>query len=139
MLELQEPFYILIANRVFEELAELRFWIDSIVTKYWSEQCQQYSDHFQYGAFFSSLSRDLGEREPLDHYRKFYRENDFPDFYYGNSLSSRFDVDHFLPWSRLPVNRFWNLMPTRPSVNREKSNRLVKLNDELRGNVCVSI
>ncbi len=34
-LEIEEPFYVLIANRVYDELAELRFWIDSIVTKHW--------------------------------------------------------------------------------------------------------
>jgi hypothetical protein len=133
-LELQEPFHVLIASRVYDELAELRFWIDSIVTKHWSEECQKYTDDFQYGSFFSSLSRDLADREPLDPYREFYKENNFPDFYYGGALSSRFDIDHFLPWSRLPVNRFWNLVPTKAKMNREKSDRLVELNDEIREN-----
>lgn len=131
-LEDEEPFYVLIADRVYQELAELRFWIDSIVTKHWSQQCQKYTNDFPYGNFFSSLSRDLGDRQSLVPYRKIYEEHDFPDFYFGDSLSGEFHVDHFLPWSRLPVNRFWNLVPTRSAVNSEKSDRLVKLNDEIR-------
>lgn len=131
-LELEEPFNFLIAGQVYDELVELRFWIDPIVIKHWSEECQKYAEDFQFGVFFSSLSRDLSDRKAPNTYRQFYNDNDFPDFSYGESLSSRFDVDHFLPWSRLPVNRFWNLVPTKAKVNREKSDRLVKLNDKIR-------
>jgi len=134
-LELEEPFHILIASRVYEELQELRFWIDSIITGQWYEECLDYlneDESFNHGAFFRSLSNRFGEREPLNHYQAFYRENEFDDFYTGDTLPASFDVDHFLPWSRLPVNRFWNLVPTRSTINRKKSDRLLSLTDEFR-------
>jgi len=132
-LEEKEPFYLLIADRVYDELSELRFWIDSIVTRHWMEQCVEYSDeYFKYGDFFSSLAREPGERMSLDPYRELYDQHNFPDFYMGNSLRSDFHIDHFLPWSRLPVNRFWNLVPTRPSINSKKSDRLIELTDKIR-------
>ncbi len=132
-LELAEPFHILISDRVYDELTELRFWIDSIITEQWSRQCQEYmEERFPYGEFFASLSRDFGDREPLVSYREFYRKKHFPDFYTNRELSSDFAVDHFLPWSRLPVNRFWNLVPTKTGINSKKSDRLLQLTDEFR-------
>lgn len=133
-LEDEEPLYILISHRVFEELVELRFWVDSIITKHWSIECQNYLDDgaFPYGTFFSSLSRDFGERDSLIPYRKFYEERGFDNFYTGENLNRGLHVDHFLPWSRLPVNRFWNLVPTTGTINSKKSDRLIRLTDEIR-------
>jgi hypothetical protein len=38
---------------------------------------------------------------------------------------STFDADHCFPWSALPCDRLWNLMPTHREVNqREKRHRL---------------
>ncbi|MFP4687815.1 MAG: HNH endonuclease domain-containing protein [bacterium] len=132
-LELAEKFFILISDRVYAELTELRFWLDSIITRYWSTECQGYmGDEFPYGDFFASLSRQLGERSPLKTYRELYKKARFDDFYTGKQLPVKFAVDHFLPWSRFPVNRFWNLVPTRAAINSKKSNKLVVLTDELR-------
>jgi len=132
-LELSEKFFILISDRVYAELTELRFWLDSIITKYWSTECQNYmGDEFPYGDFFKSLSRQLGERSPLTTYRELFRKARFDDFYTGKQLPGKFAVDHFLPWSRFPVNRFWNLVPTRTAINSKKSDKLVVLTDELR-------
>jgi len=35
-----------------------------------------------------------------------------------------YDVDHFIPWSFVMNNELWNLMPTDPSLNSTKSNKL---------------
>lgn len=37
---------------------------------------------------------------------------------------SRFDIDHFLPWSFVCHDAPWNLVPTIPGVNASKGNRL---------------
>jgi hypothetical protein len=37
---------------------------------------------------------------------------------------SRFDVDHFLPWSFVCHDAPWNLVPAIPGVNPSKGNRL---------------
>jgi len=41
------------------------------------------------------------------------------------ALSKGFDVDHAVPFSIWRSNDLWNLLPTAPQVNRQKSDRLV--------------
>jgi hypothetical protein len=42
--------------------------------------------------------------------------------------SSKYDVDHFIPWSFVMNDELWNLMPMDSSLNSSKSNRLPKWN-----------
>jgi hypothetical protein len=37
---------------------------------------------------------------------------------------SRFDLDHYLPWSFVAHNQPWNLIPSIPEVNSSKSNHI---------------
>lgn len=49
--------------------------------------------------------------------------------YTGNLLEERtYDLDHFIPWSFVSHDQLWNLMPTDPSINSSKSNKLPDLN-----------
>ena len=49
--------------------------------------------------------------------------------YTGNLLEERmYDLDHFIPWSFVSHDLLWNLMPTDPSINSSKSNKLPDLN-----------
>lgn len=45
---------------------------------------------------------------------------------YGNNLMTPKDlsIDHFVPWSYVTHDEFWNLSPTTKSVNSSKSNNL---------------
>jgi SAM-dependent methyltransferase len=43
----------------------------------------------------------------------------------GKLLQNQFDIDHCFPFSAWPCNDFWNLMPTHPSVNLQKSAKLI--------------
>lgn len=38
-----------------------------------------------------------------------------------------YDLDHFIPWSFLPNDQLWNLIPGNPAVNSSKSNNLPDL------------
>lgn len=48
-------------------------------------------------------------------------------FYCGERLHSRVDVDHFIPWSRVPNNALANLVAAHPSCNGDKSDHLASL------------
>lgn len=47
------------------------------------------------------------------------------DIYNGTRLDeSRFDLDHFVPWSYVANDELWDLLPMDRSLNSSKSNRL---------------
>jgi len=47
--------------------------------------------------------------------------------YTGRPLGTNVSIDHFIPWSFVAHDRFWNLVPTDPSVNSSKSDCLPNL------------
>jgi hypothetical protein len=48
--------------------------------------------------------------------------------YSGEPISvGQFALDHFVPWSFVVHNQLWNLVPTLPSINSRKSDRLPAL------------
>lgn len=47
------------------------------------------------------------------------------DVYSGETLNgSRYDIDHFIPWSYVTADELWNLTPAEKRVNISKSNHL---------------
>ena len=40
-------------------------------------------------------------------------------------LNKRYDIDHTFPFARWPNNDLWNLVPTKPIINRNKSDKLI--------------
>ena len=42
--------------------------------------------------------------------------------------SSCFDVDHVIPFALWHNNDLWNLMPTHPTINKQKRDKIVDLN-----------
>jgi len=46
-----------------------------------------------------------------------------------------FHIDHFLPWSFYPINRFWNLYPSDPTINIKKSNNIPEWTESLEENI----
>jgi hypothetical protein len=51
----------------------------------------------------------------------------FRCIYSGDSLVPRFHLDHFIPWSFVTHDLFWNLLPVSPSANARKSDSLPSL------------
>ncbi|MHA1401360.1 MAG: HNH endonuclease domain-containing protein [Candidatus Heimdallarchaeaceae archaeon] len=41
------------------------------------------------------------------------------------------DLDPFIPWSKFPVDRFWNLFPTCKDCNNKKSDKIIELEEEI--------
>ncbi len=54
----------------------------------------------------------------------------------GNSLiNQEYHIDHFLPWSYYPSNRFWNLFPCEIQINRNKYNKIPVWTDLIEENI----
>ena len=69
------------------------------------------------------LTRDLSAVRKL--WRPLIETNVILDIYTGRELSpTRFDIDHFIPWSYIANNELWDLIPADPSFNSSKSNTL---------------
>jgi hypothetical protein len=73
------------------------------------------------------------ERQSLSRHRNLWNlylaERDgIPCLYTRKPLrKGAYDLDHFIPWSFLPNNQMWNLIPGDSSVNSSKSNHLPDL------------
>ena len=69
------------------------------------------------------------QERKLQDIRKYWKMViDVDKFYdiYGNNLLEKTDlsIDHFVPWSYVAHDEFWNLHPTTRSINSQKSNGL---------------
>jgi hypothetical protein len=60
-------------------------------------------------------------------WRAVLRVQPFRCIYSGNDLTTRFHLDHFIPWSFVTHDLFWNLLPVSPSANIRKSDSLPNL------------
>ena len=72
-------------------------------------------------------------RKPLHSQRKFWNTiiqatGPIECIYTGQLLNiGEYDLDHFIPWSFVTHDLCWNLMPSNPSVNSSKSDRIPDL------------
>lgn len=133
--------HLILDDSVYEQLAEIRLWGRNFVIKEWAEYLAEYNGEgadFDMGRIFKmfdSIYRVSLERDnPLmARYRSLYEDIGFAaGFYSGDRLEmADAHVDHFLPWSLYPVNRFWNLVPVVPRVNGEKSDSLPEWNGSI--------
>ena len=77
----------------------------------------------------AGLSNHLTRSHKISHkvYYDKYIKIDKPRCIYCNKEITSFNLDHFIPWSKFPVDRFWNLFPTCPSCNSKKSNKIIEI------------
>ena len=126
---------LLLDDITFNELARLRFWGREVIIKGWLEYIVNLSANqtkniyaFDVLELFNAIyARDFErDTELVARYRRAYESfGDLRCVYTGNDLSNlSYHLDHFLPWVYYPVNRFWNLVPSEPRLNLDKSARL---------------
>ena len=127
---------LVLSHQEFIEISNLRFWLRDVIIKRWVQECvEKYSaDNVNMISLIDNWKkipeRDAGE---IQLYRKLYTEMNYNScFYCGKILESNFQIDHFLPWSRYPVNRFWNLYPTCIKCNSTKLDKIPVINDSLK-------
>jgi hypothetical protein len=121
---------LVLSARAWEEIAEFRFWLLDAILMRWIRECERFAGG-DMAVPASSLSLDRPERDAwtTSAMRTLWADLGVRTcLYTGEELDPRaMVVDHMLPFSRFPVNLFWNLVPTSASLNGEKSDRLPRL------------
>ncbi|MHA1252326.1 MAG: HNH endonuclease domain-containing protein, partial [Candidatus Helarchaeota archaeon] len=138
---------IIIDDLTYRNLGFFRFWAREVILKAWFDYCinrmpsnlKSYDTNLLYKllGFTYNLKN---QREPtlMRIYRQFYRKiNAINCIYTGTCFESdeEFHLDHFLPWSYYPINRFWNLFPCKKEINLEKKDNIPEWNKKIEYNI----
>ena len=143
---------LIIDDITYQELARYRFWARDVILKAWFNYClegesrKRDSTNFEislYKLLGYIYTRDLSRDQLLiSHYRDFFEENDSRKCIYSGIVfkpEESYHIDHLLPWSFYPINRFWNLYPSDPSINIKKSNNILEWNEFFEENIRIHI
>ena len=139
---------LIIDDLTYQELARYRFWTRDVILKAWFTYCLEGESRKNNSPNIEILLYKLlgyiysseVSRDPLliSHYREFYSSIGATKCIYSGNIfdsESNYHIDHLLPWSYYPINRFWNLYPSEPSINITKSNYIPDWNDRLEENI----
>jgi hypothetical protein len=130
-----ERTYIVLSSRAYEEITQYRYWLRDAILMRWIQACERFAGPSSAVAA-SVLALRRPERDPgaMDRARGLFAAIGYDRrcFYSHADLSTTYDVDHVLPFSRFPVNLFWNLVPVHPKVNGAKSDCVPRLTPALR-------
>ncbi|MFX0173519.1 MAG: HNH endonuclease [Candidatus Hodarchaeota archaeon] len=148
-LEKHENCFIFVSHQTYEEISSLRFWLRDVLIKRWSQECVtrfNCSDSYILSKF--DLWKEPPERDSglIRKYRQKYTEIGLTEcIYCKTSLTeNNFHLDHFIPWIRFPINRFWNLYPVCPSCNSKKQDKIPLMTKYLTSkiqhhlNICIN-
>jgi len=127
---------ILLSHQVFLELTNLRFWLRDVVIKRWfQESVKKYKIKNMNMITLLDYWKEVPERNSwiMKLYRQLYLDMKISTcFYCDEDLENNFHLDHFIPWSKFPVNSFWNLYPCCVKCNSKKQNIILEINDDLK-------
>jgi len=147
---------LILDDLTYQELARYRFWARDVILKAWFNYCLEGESRrsnspnieiLLYKLLGYIYTSDLA-RDPLlvSHYRDLFDEfGSTQCIYSGKVYDSKadFHIDHLLPWSYYPINRFWNLFPSDPSINIKKSNHIPEwtnfLDDNIRDHIQICL
>jgi hypothetical protein len=128
-----EKAFVVLSARAWEEIAELRFWLRDAIQLRWLQECQDYLPEAPVVANLLELDRPSRDPAAMDALRKAYRQISWHTcIYSGRDLDDDIELDHVLPFSRFPVNLFWNVVPTSAALNNEKRDRVPDLEGAVR-------
>ncbi len=127
---------LVLSARAYEEISAYRFWLRDAILMRWMQKCEAFSsapvppsafDLDLPGRSQSTITRLKSEYDRL-HWRTC--------IYTGSPLRGAVHLDHILPFSRFPVDRFWNLVPTTAKLNGQKAARIPLMTAEIKGRYC---
>ncbi len=146
-----DPTNIVIEDLTYQELARYRFWARAVILKAWYDFIvrllekmtnNQHLDSnltiFHNLIEYSYLNKESRDQSLINHYRDFYTQiKGLKGVFSGKDIvpNEIFHLDHLLPWSYHPVNRFWNLYPCEPEINSKKSDNIPEWSESLERNV----
>ncbi len=126
---------------LYDAIRRTRFWVRGAVLAEWalfSTRIAVRTGRDVHG-ILDRLQETDGERDSTltNRYRRVIRgsvgSGTLLCVWCARSLADRWQLDHILPWSRYPVDAFWNLAPSCTRCNGTKSNKLVEMTDVLEG------
>jgi len=132
-----EQGYIVLSARSYEEISTLRFWLQDAIILRWARESERFAKG-RIAVPVHTFELEIPDRDSdkVHELKGVYRQLGLTHCLYTDAeLGRSWDLDHLLPWSRFPVNLFWNLVPASAEANRGpagKSDRLPAWNPELR-------
>ncbi|MGC9777774.1 MAG: HNH endonuclease [Candidatus Heimdallarchaeota archaeon] len=123
--------HIFFSHQTYHEISNMRFWLRDVLIKRWAQECVERFDANSPNLLsLFDLWKKIPQRESsiINKYCLFYLENGLKICTYCNqSIEKDLQLDHLLPWSKFPVNSFWNLYPVCSSCNSKKSDKIPKI------------
>jgi len=121
---------ILVPSSTWREMCLIGHWVAESLVLRWAELTHEISKR---QVAVKNVVELLLRRPEADRDVQLARSiySDIPDrmcVWTGLSLRKKFAVDHTMPFSIWRNNDLWNLLPTSPKVNADKSDKLVSLN-----------
>ncbi len=111
---------------IWRELSLVGHWIQDAVILRWAELTSNISKKQvrTSDAIELLLTTPIPERDVVDARSIYGRLSDKECTWVGIPIPKTFEVDHIIPFSLWRNNDLWNLVPTSPSVNAAKSDKL---------------
>jgi SAM-dependent methyltransferase len=117
--------YIIIPGLIWKELTLLGPWIADSAILRWAELTAKFSKgKYRPSQIIDFLLVEESERS-VNEARRIYNQFIGLKCVWTSQLIKHFDVDHIIPFSLWKNNDLWNLVPSTPVVNRNKSDKLV--------------
>ena len=117
---------IMLSAELWREFVLMAPWVSDALILRWAELTSKISKNSIKPSEMIDLllTVPIPERDVADA-RRIYLQLDTKECVWsGKSLKKNFDVDHVIPFSLWGNNDLWNLLPTTPSVNRDKRDKL---------------
>ena len=126
-----ENLHLFFSHQTFQEISEMRFWLRDVLIKRWAQECiERFKTDNPNLLVLFDLWKKVPQRDNsiIKEYRLLYLENGLKICTYCNqSIDKDLQLDHLFPWSKFPVNRFWNLYPVCRACNSKKSDKIPKI------------
>ena len=119
-----------IPRHIWQAMARYAPWIEPVLLNEWvalmrgyeGAQANSRDDHLRQLQWLDPVHDTAGIRELAKGMRA--SGTDLHCVWTGTRLRHDFAIDHCLPFAAWPCNDLWNLLPARPTVNQQKSDRL---------------
>jgi SAM-dependent methyltransferase len=117
--------YIIIPGLIWKELTLLGPWIADSAILRWAELTAKFSKgKYKPSHIIDLLLVEESERS-INEARRIYNQFAGLKCVWTSQLIKHFDVDHIIPFSLWKNNDLWNLVPSNPIINRNKSDKMV--------------
>ncbi len=129
-----DPTVLWVPGQLYEGLVPLRYCVRAALIGRWAQLCETIPDNANVGPVLPRLEEPNLDRDTvtMSQYRRAYDGFGLDTCWIsGTRLQPKWALDHVIPWSRFPVQSFWNLAPANSRPNSQKSNHIVRLEGDL--------